>query len=83
MEAAWRKVRKALGLRLCAPAPAPGGGSVRGRGCRWDAAAAVAAAAAESGPNARVDAPAGQVRGQVLLLFLVFVQAGEMCNMLC
>ncbi|CAN6249316.1 unnamed protein product [Urochloa humidicola] len=54
MEGAWRKVRKALGLRLCVHAPAAGGGSVRrataGAGvCRRDAVVAVAAAGRESG----------------------------------
>ncbi|KAF8702987.1 hypothetical protein HU200_032491 [Digitaria exilis] len=51
MEGAWRKVRKALGLRVCVQAPAVGGGrSVRraaagGAGvCRRDAAVAIAAA---------------------------------------
>ncbi|CAL5016010.1 unnamed protein product [Urochloa decumbens] len=55
MEGAWRKVRKALGLRLWVHAPAAGGGSARrataGAGvCRRDAAVAVAAAG-ESGPS--------------------------------
>ncbi|RLM66225.1 uncharacterized protein C2845_PM16G11230 [Panicum miliaceum] len=64
MEGAWRKVRKALGLRLCAHAPVLGGGGVRrataGAGvCRRDAAVAVASAlAGESGPST----PAGALR---------------------
>ncbi|PVH35563.1 hypothetical protein PAHAL_7G214500 [Panicum hallii] len=64
MEGAWRKVRKALGRRLCAHAPMLGGGGVRcataGAGvCRRDAAVAVASAlAGESGPST----PAGALR---------------------
>ncbi|CAL5068820.1 unnamed protein product [Urochloa decumbens] len=55
MEGAWRKVRKALGLRLWVHGPAAGGGGARrataGAGvCRRDAAVAVAAAG-ESGPS--------------------------------
>ncbi|TKW05354.1 hypothetical protein SEVIR_7G170500v4 [Setaria viridis] len=62
MEGAWRKVRKALGLRLCVHAPAVRGGGVRrataGAGvCRRDAAVAVAAAG-ESRPST----PAGALR---------------------
>lgn len=63
MEGAWRKVRKALGLRLCAHAPEAGGGSARqapSGGCRRDAAVAVAAAAAgEPGRNAPRRAKSG------------------------
>ncbi|RLM73822.1 uncharacterized protein C2845_PM15G13900 [Panicum miliaceum] len=63
MEGAWRKVRKALGLRLCAHAPVLGGGGVRlatagAVVCRRDAAVAVASAAGESGPST----PAGALR---------------------
>ncbi|AQK44723.1 Putative RING zinc finger and VWF domain family protein [Zea mays] len=62
MEGAWRKVRQALGLRLCVHAPAAGGGNVQpaqsgAGGCRRDAAVAVAAPG-ESGPNT----PAGAIR---------------------
>jgi len=65
MEAAWRKVRKAMGLRLGVHASAAGGGNVRrappgAGGCRRDAAVAVvlvaAAAADESGPSTPVGA---------------------------
>ncbi|TVU15293.1 hypothetical protein EJB05_38807, partial [Eragrostis curvula] len=60
MEGAWRKVRKALGLRLCAHAPVAGssqrrGTSGAGGGCRRDTAAALAG---ESGASM----PAGALR---------------------
>lgn len=59
MEGAWRKVRKALGLRVGVHASVAGGGSVRrapsgAGGCRRDAA--VAAAVGESGPSTPVGA---------------------------
>ncbi|XP_062226133.1 E3 ubiquitin-protein ligase WAV3-like isoform X2 [Phragmites australis] len=62
MEGAWRKVRRALGLRLCVHAPRVGGCERRAPagvgGCRRDVAVTVAASAAEgeSGPITPADA---------------------------
>ncbi|XP_062185457.1 E3 ubiquitin-protein ligase WAV3-like isoform X2 [Phragmites australis] len=58
MEGAWRKVRRALGLRLCVRTPAAGGelrAPSPAGGCRGDAAVTVAAAG-ESGPATQAGA---------------------------
>ncbi|GJN27081.1 hypothetical protein PR202_gb15069 [Eleusine coracana subsp. coracana] len=64
MEGAWRKVRRALGQRLCAKAPAVGGSERRrlsGAGScrRRDAAVTVTAASAG---DSRTSTPAGALR---------------------
>ncbi|KAL6652416.1 hypothetical protein ACP70R_011341 [Stipagrostis hirtigluma subsp. patula] len=63
MEGAWRKVRRALGLRLCVHAPAVGGGSERRAaagvgGCRRE----VAVATSGSGSSTPAGAEAGALR---------------------
>ncbi|KAL6903531.1 hypothetical protein ACP4OV_004344 [Aristida adscensionis] len=66
MEGAWRKVRRALGLRLCAHVPAVGGGSERraaaaaagAGGCRREGAVKTS----ESGSSTPAGAGAGALR---------------------